>query len=193
MPAPANRTESGPAVDNAAAASAESAANAPASSSGGFKAWLPLIVMVLLMPALAYAMTTFVLVPRLQKGLGISAGSSAPATEAAAKPKKDVSSSKKESVPINKLLVNVAGTMGARYLLVSLSVVGSGSDFKAQMDAHDAQLRDMAQSALATKTLADLEKPGARNMIRNELVSGFNNILGDGTVEEIYFPEFAIQ
>jgi flagellar basal body-associated protein FliL len=30
-------------------------------------------------------------------------------------------------------------------------------------------------------------------MIRNELLSGFNNILGDGTVQEIYFPEFAIQ
>ena len=30
-------------------------------------------------------------------------------------------------------------------------------------------------------------------MIRNELISGFNNILGDGSVEEIYFPEFAIQ
>jgi flagellar basal body-associated protein FliL len=61
------------------------------------------------------------------------------------------------------------------------------------MDAHDAQLRDMAQSALATKTIADLEKPTARNMIRNELIAGFNNILGDGAVEEIYFPEFAIQ
>jgi flagellar protein FliL len=83
--------------------------------------------------------------------------------------------------------------MGARYLLVSLSVVGGGADFKNQVESHDAQLRDMAQSALATKTLADLEKPGARNMIRNELISGFNNILGDGAVEEIYFPEFAIQ
>jgi flagellar FliL protein len=61
------------------------------------------------------------------------------------------------------------------------------------MESHDAQLRDMAQSALSTKTLVDLEKPGARNLIRNELISGFNNILGDGTIEEIYFPEFAIQ
>jgi len=191
MAPPANRTETGPVADDAAPA-AEAAASAPAPASGGFKAWLPLIVMVLLMPALAYAMTNFVLLPKLQKGLGMTAA--APATETAAtKPKAASSSAKKESVPMNKLLVNVAGTMGARYLLVSLSVVGSSSDFKAQMEAHDAQLRDMAQSALATKTLADLEKPGARNMIRNELLSGFNNILGDGVVEEIYFPEFAIQ
>lgn len=190
MPAPANRSEAAPAPDEGAAAP-QANPSAP-TASGGFKAWLPLIVMAVLMPGLAFVMTTFVLVPRLQKGLGVSAAA-APATEASAKPAKAVSSAKKESVTMNKLLVNVAGTMGARYLLVSLSVVGSSADFKAQMDSHDAQLRDMAQTALSTKTLADLEKPGARNLIRNELISGFNNILGDGTVEEIYFPEFAIQ
>jgi flagellar FliL protein len=190
----ANRTESSPEAEAAAPASA-SAAGAPAAASGGIKAWLPLIVMIVLMPALAFAMTNFVIVPKLQKGLGVSAASpvAAATPEGAGKSKKEGTASKKETVPMTKLLVNVAGTMGARYLLVSLSVVGTSADFKAQMEEHDAQLRDMAQSALSTKTLADLEKPGARNMIRNELLSGFNSILGDGTVEEIYFPEFAIQ
>jgi flagellar FliL protein len=192
MPPPANRSETSPAPDDAAVANPAAAANAAGGAPGGFKAWLPVIVMVVLMPALAYAMTTFVLIPKLQKGLGASGGV-AVADTGGAKPKKEAPGAKTESVPMNKLLVNVAGTMGARYLLVSLSVVGSGTDFKAQMDAHDAQLRDMAQSALSTKTLADLEKPGIRNMIRNELLTGFNNILGDGTVQEIYFPEFAIQ
>ena len=188
-PAPANRTEASAAED---AADAPQAANTGATSSGGFKAWLPLIVMVLLMPALAFAMTTFVIVPKLQKGLG-GVPASAAVAEAGAKPKKDAPAAKKESVPINKLLVNVSGTMGARYLLVSLSVVGSGADFKEKLESHDAQLRDMAQGALRIKTLADLEKPTAQNMIRNELIAGFNNILGDSSVEEIYFPEFAIQ
>lgn len=190
----ANRTESGESSDDTAPSDSAPAANAEAPS-GGVKAWIPLIAMVVLMPALAYAMTTFVLVPKLKKGLGVPTVAEARESggESGAKPKKESAAAKKESVAMNKLLVNVAGTMGARYLLVSLSVVGSSSDFKAQMDAHDAQLRDMAQSALSTKTLADLEKPGARNLIRNELISGFNNILGDGTVEEIYFPEFAIQ
>jgi flagellar FliL protein len=182
---PANRTEGEEPAEAAAAA-----ANTPAAS-GGAKAWMPLIVMVVLMPALAFAMTNFVIVPKLQKGMGATASSSA--GEAGGKTKKEAPAAKKESVPLNKLLVNVSGTMGARYLLVSLSVVGSSADFKTQMEAHDAQLRDMAQSTLATKTIADLEKPTARNMIRNELIAGFNNILGDGSVEEIYFPEFAIQ
>ena len=192
-PAPANRTEASPAED----AAETPAAAAKTSASGGFKAWLPLIVMVVLMPALAYAMTIFVIVPKLKKGLDGATATTTTATATAAAGESPAKSkgpaAKKESVPLNKLLVNVAGTQSARYLLVSLSVVGSGPDFKAQVEAHDAQLRDMAQSTLRTKTLADLEKPAAQNMIRNELIAGFNNILGDGSVEEIYFPEFAVQ
>jgi len=184
----AEKPDSAPAKEKEEAAPA---AAAPASSSGGFKAWLPLIIVIVLMPALAYAMTTFVLLPRLQKGLGITP---TPVTkEATAKAKKDDPTAKRETVVMNKLLVNVAGTMGARYLLVSLSVAGSDSTFKDKMQEHDAALRDMAQGALATKTLADLEKPGARNMIRTELITGFNSILGGSLVEEIYLTEFAIQ
>ncbi len=169
--------------------SSETAApTAPAAAGGGFKAWLPIIISVVLMPLLAYGVTEFILLPQLQKGLGIKTGS-APAEDKA----KDSSDAKLDSVPLPKLLVNVAGTMGARYLLVSLSVSGSGSDFKANMQSHDAQLRDMASGVLSAKTLADLEKPDARNLIRTELLNGFNNILGDNVVKNIYFTEFAIQ
>ena len=166
----------------------ESAAAAPApAASGGFKAWLPLIVTLVLMPAVAYGVAQFVILPQLQKGLGIKA------TVESGSSKKDGGDAKQESVTMNKLLVNVADTMGARYLLVSLSVVGTGADFKQKMIDRDAQLRDMACGDLATKTLADLEKPGERNVIRNELITGFNNILGDSVVQEIYLTEFAIQ
>lgn len=162
----------------------------PAPSGGGFKAWPPLIITVVAMPALAFGMTQFVLVPQIQRGLGIKAPAAAPVT---GKPKKDSTGAKPVAVPLNKLLVNVAGTMGARYLLVSLSVVGSGTDFKDRMQEHDAQLRDAASSVLGTKTLTDLEKPGERNLIRNELISSFNTVLGDSVIQDIYIPEFAIQ
>jgi flagellar FliL protein len=72
-------------------------------------------------------------------------------------------------------------------------LVGSGPDFQAKITEHDAQLRDIASGVLGSKSLADLEKPGERNLIRNELISGFNGILGDSAIQEIYLPEFAIQ
>jgi len=160
-------------------------ASAPVSG-GGFKAWLPLITTMLVMPLLAYMTTSFILLPRLQRALGITA-------HARGSDSDGKSGSRKELVPMNKLLVNVSGTMGARYLLVSLSISGTSSDFKTKLQESEPQLRDLACSALASKTLADLEKPGARNLIRTELISGFNRILGGAVVQEIFLTEFAIQ
>src|SRR5271168_1190924 len=104
-----------------------SAPAAPAAGGGGMKAWLPLIVTMLLMPALAFGVAQFVILPQLQKGLGIKPAAGA---EAAAAAKKSPNDAKQESVIMSKLLVNVADTMRARYLLVSLTVVGTTSDFK---------------------------------------------------------------
>ncbi len=172
---------------------AEAVAAPSKAPAGGFKAWLPLIVTIVLMPALAFGVAQFVILPQIQKGLGIKTAT-ASSSGASSAPKKEKSKEPRQiSYPMNKMLVNVAGTMGARYLLVSISVVGTGSDFTDVMTQHDDQLRDMACGALATKTLADLEKPGARNLIRSELMTGFNNILGDSVVQDIYFTEFAIQ
>jgi flagellar protein FliL len=187
----ANRTEQ-PATPEDGAAAAPAAETAPAAP-GGFKAWLPLVIVVVAMPALAFGMTQFVLLPKLQKGLGMSAPAKTETVKTDGKTDAKAEPENTESYTMNKLLVNVAGTMGQRYLLVSLSVVGSDTDFKGKMQTHDPQLRDMAQGALCTKTLADLEKPGSRNLIRTELISGFNNILGGAMVHEIYLTEFAIQ
>lgn len=173
-----------------AVAESPAAETAPAAPSGGIKNWLPLILAVVLMPALAFGMTKFVIVPQLQKSLGIKE----PADSGPGAKAKGGADAKKTSVPFNKLLVNIAGTMGSRYLLVSVTIVGTGGEaFKTKITDDDAQLRDMAMGALSTKTLADLEKPGARNLIRTELINGFNSILGDNSVQEIYITEFGIQ
>ena len=193
-----------PTPEEAAAA----AAAAPAAG-GGIKALLPLILSVVLMPVIAFAMTKFVLLPQLKNGLVVKAASPDEHAEASGggeasahgapaahgeKPKKGAAGGKRETVIFNKLLVNVSGTMGARFLQVSLSISGTGGEaFKNKMEERDAQLKDMATSALALKTIADLEKPNARNLIRTELITGFNNILGDALVQEIYFTDFAIQ
>jgi flagellar FliL protein len=163
---------------------------APANAGGGIKGWLPLILAVVLMPALAFGMTKFLIVPELQSSLGLKN----PAEGAAVGKSKPGTDAKKIQVQFNKLLVNIAGTMGQRYLLVSVSVVGNGGEaFKAKMTENDSQLRDVAMSALSAKTLADLEKPGARNQVRTELINAFNNVLGDNSVQEIFITEFGIQ
>jgi flagellar basal body-associated protein FliL len=64
---------------------------------------------------------------------------------------------------------------------------------KQKVDDNRDQLMDLATSALCTKTITDLEKPGARNIIRSELITIFNNALGSAVIKEIYITELAIQ
>jgi flagellar basal body-associated protein FliL len=98
------------------------------------------------------------------------------------------------SVSFNKLLVPVAGSQGKRYLLAGFTVVGTGGEtFKAKLQEHDAQLRDLALGMLATNTMADLEKSGLRQRLRTELINAFNAVIGENSVRELHFTELAIQ
>ncbi len=171
--------------------------------SSGFLGWLPLVVSLIAMPLLAYATTSYLLLPKLQKELGPATGEAAGAPGKAAHgtaPAKAAANSKekghafnKTTVQLGRILVNVAGSVGTRYLTSSISLVGTHKEFKERVERSRDQLLDVASSTLGAKTIADLEKPGARNLIRTELVTVFNNALGEGIVEEIYITEMAIQ
>jgi len=159
---------------------------------GGLKPWLPLLANLVLMPVLAYATVNWLILPKMLTGapsLRVEAKSNpAPQTTKPGEGKDKI------SVPLGaKVLVNVAGTMGTRYLLANLTLVGTNPELKALVEKNDAELRDAAAGALSVKTISDLEKPGARNLIRAELISLFNNVLGQGTVTDLYLTEFAIQ
>lgn len=194
--------------------------------SGGIKAWLPLIVTIVAMPALAFATTKFIILPQVHSaisGAGAAAAAHGDAEEGGGHEAEAESgghggghgggeaaaashgssggggghgggSTKgKATATINKMIVNVAGTMGTRYLLASVTLVGSGGDFKAKVDEHRDQLLDVATGTLSNKTIPDLERPGARNEVRAELLSVFNNVLGANAVKELYITELAIQ
>jgi flagellar basal body-associated protein FliL len=178
--------------------------------SGGFKAWMPLIVTIVLMPVLAFTTTKFLILPKVvqaRSGLDETAGRTPAGGESGheaskdpgehGKPKEGKESKgpgkKKQTVPITKVIVNVAGSMGARYLMASFTLVGTNNDFKSIIEDNKDQLLDLANTALASKTITDLEKPGARNQLRAELMSIFNNAIGGGVIQEIYFTEFAVQ
>lgn len=195
-----------------ASAKADAAAGAAPATGGGIKALLPVILVVALMPVLAYVTTTFLVIPKIKKAISAATGEPA-AAEAHAEPaagghggsggEHGGGGEKGEgltsgpggrlSYPFGKVLVNVAGSLGTRYLLTSFTLVGTDAALKTKVDGSRDQLTDLASSALGSKTIQDLEKPGARNLIRAELISVFNNALGTGLVQELYFTEFAVQ
>jgi flagellar FliL protein len=188
-----------PAREAAPGEAGEAKADAPAPA-GGLKAWVPLIIVVVTMPVLAFATTRFILLPKMTHAMAASNGATAAETtaEAGASASKEEGKSAapgkfKVMVPMTKMLVNVAGTMGTRYLMTSVTLVGNTADFKTKIEENKDQLLDLAANTLSTKTISDLEKPGARNIIRSELITVLNNALGGSLVQEIYITELAIQ
>jgi flagellar FliL protein len=180
--------------DEAAAEATPAPAAKPAAT---LNPWLPLIITVLVMPALAFATTRYVLVPQMKHALAqpgapvaestSSSGTNAPSGAGLIEGKVKV------TVPLSKILVNVAGTMGTRYLMTSVTLVGTDENLKDKIDKNKDQLLDLATGTLSTKSISDLEKPGARNVIRAELMTVFNNALGAPLIKEIYITELAIQ
>ena len=185
----ANRLEQAKPAEEGVGAAEHKTAAAPAKK--GASAWIPLIANIVLMPAIAWGLTTFVLIPKIQSGHGGGTAS----TEAAAEGHGEKGGSKtKVTVPLgDKVLVNVAGTAGTRYLVAKIALVGKNAELKTKIEENDPQLRDAAASILAIKTIGDLEKPGMRNIIRAELIAAFNDILGKDSVADIYLTEFAVQ
>jgi flagellar FliL protein len=189
-------TEPRSARPEASATEAPASAMAPVAKKSFMRSpWFPLAITVLAMPALAFATTRFVLLPEMTRALTHSASTPQEPDKASKDSKAEGGAvlKSKFTVPLSKILVNVAGTMGTRYLMTSITLVSADPDLKSKIEENRDQLMDLATSALCTKTISDLEKPGARNVIRSELVTIFNNALGSPLISEIYITEMAIQ
>ncbi len=174
-------------------------ASAAAAPARGLKAWLPTIAALLLAPAATWATVEFVVVPRLQKKLTTAASGDRPAEAAPAAPTgKGGKGGKdgKESSPtyeFQNVVVNLAGTMGTRYLKTSFLITGADANIKGIFDGAKPKLTDVTLNVLSSLTLADLEEPGAKNVIREKLVAAYNQALGRKVAEQVYFSDFVIQ
>jgi flagellar FliL protein len=193
----------------ASAAPAPAAVAAPAAPTarGGFAAWLPVLAALLLAPAATWGTVEFVLLPRLQKKIAATpVADAAPHAEEAAPAAADGHGAKagkegkegKTGTPgtyeFQNVVVNLAGTMGTRYLKTTFLVTAAkDADIKGAFDGARPRLTDVTLNVLSSLTLADLEEPGAKNIIREKLVAAYNQALGKKIADQVYFSDFVIQ
>ena len=198
------------------AAPAKEAASAPAPEAapkgGGIGAMLPAIIAIVLAPAVSFAVAEFVLLPRLQAKLGKAAAQPAAHGEASADAHAEEPAAEEPAAEegghggghgeakgdgnyeFTNVVVNLAGTMGTRYLKTSFVVTGvKGKPTKAAFEAQKAKLTDITLSVLSALTLVELEQPGAKNLLREKLVGAYNQALGKRVVEQVYFSDFVVQ
>lgn len=190
--APAGKGETVPPTPNPAPA-------APAARSP-LAAWLPVIAALALAPAATWATVEFIVLPRLQKKIAEPAPAEAAAghaAEASAHGGKDGKGGKEGGAAgyeFQNVVVNLAGTMGTRYLKTSFLVApAKDNDLKSAFEAAKPRLTDVTLNVLSSLTLADLEEPGAKNVIREKLVAAYNQALGKKVAEQVYFSDFVIQ
>jgi flagellar protein FliL len=184
-------------------AKSEPAPAAPAGSAGAklpgaLKAWLPVVASLLLAPVATWAAVEFVLLPHLQKKIAAGAAPAAAAPSPGGKEGKEGKGGKEGpaalSYEFQNVIVNLAGTMGTRYLKTSFIVTGAkDSDIRNVFEAAKPRLTDVTLNVLSSLTLADLEEPGAKNVIREKLVGVYNQALGKKVADQVYFSDFVIQ
>ncbi len=177
----------------------------PAKKGGALAQWIPLIAAIILAPALSWAVSEYVLLPRMVTKLAtVKVGSEAPDEHAApAAEAKEEGKGKGEkgkegagnptTYEFQNVVVNLAGTMGTRYLKTSFVVTGTDAKIKETFETQKAKLTDITLNVLSSLSLADLEEPGAKNVLREKLVLAYNQALGKRVAEQVYFSDFVVQ
>ena len=186
-------------------------AAAPAKGKGGaLKAWLPAILAIVVAPATCWAVAEFVLLPRLQAKLAALPATAADAAHAPAGEKAPAAHGEKkkgkggkeegggestgDTYGFTNVVVNLSGTMGTRYLKTSFVVTGLKPDtIKPAFEENKAKLTDVTLGVLSSLSLSDLEEPGAKNVLREKLVTAYNQALGGRIAEQVYFSDFVVQ
>ena len=192
--APSAAPSAAPAGGTTPPAGAGTTAPAAVASKGGIKAWIPTIATLLLAPACTWAVGQFVLIPQLQKK--IAAPMAEEATAASGHGGGHGGKDGTEASPnyqFENVVVNLAGTMGTRYLKTTFLVTGAEADIKTVFESNKPRLTDVTLNVLSSLSLSDLEEPGAKNVLREKLVAAYNQALGRKIAEQVYFSDFVVQ
>jgi flagellar FliL protein len=194
--APPAAEKPAPAHDKSAPAGDKAVAVVEASSGGSKLPLFAALGAVVLGPAISFAAAQFILLPRLEKKFAAPLASADAAAAAAPASGEDGDKKGKAAPPtfeFTNVVVNLAGTMGTRYLKTSFMVTGDDPTLTAQFTANKAKLTDVTLNVLSALTLADLEEPGSKNVLREKLVGAYNQALGHRVADQVYFSDFVVQ
>ena len=174
--------------------------------SGGSKMSLIVpIVTILAIPLVMVLMWEFYMMPSLKKLAQQPAGEAAPAAaeaaapaeeETAAEPEKGEKGKEGESASTYELkdvVANLSGAMRSRYIKVSFTLEGKSKTFAEKMKTNEAKIRDATLAVLSDLTIQDLEEPGVKNIVRNNIIDSINQSLRGSEVQQLYFSEFVVQ
>ena len=146
------------------------------------------VVLLVVQGGLAYALTVFLIVPWLT-------GQPLPWQ---AKPAEETEQTEERSelgplVPVEGVLVNVAGSKGRRFCKASLTLEAENAAQGRQAESRMPIVRGMIIDILASKNLDELVTPAARETLRDEILAALNKDATEGGFRDLYFTEYLVQ
>ena len=162
-------------------------------------AWGPALTVIILLPAISFVLSEFVLFPRLQnrfeQAVGqINMAESTTANNPASTSEENIMGEKK-TYEVKDVMSNI-GTEGGgqvRYARVSFVLEGQGDNFPDLMKQNEARFIDATLDVFSVLSLEDLNNPNVKNIVKSQLLQRFEDIIGSKRVENLFFSQFVIK
>lgn len=168
---------------------------------------VPLIIVMVLMPTVAYLTTEYFLADKLAEKIAKNLdgvefieppedGEDKEKTE----PKKDKEGNviiAKDDFEVKGQMVTVKNTNGSKnfffsYLIVGKESGGLGTKIE-ESKKYQAQCREAAGNIIGEIGLTERELPSTQSNVKTQMISRFEDILGDDTVEDVVLEGWTVQ
>ena len=165
---------------------------------------VPLIIVMVLMPTVAYLTTKYFLAEEFAKTIaknldGVEFIEPPEDEEEDDDEDDDEEEKKKKKVSdflVSSQLVNIKNTNGGRSLVVSYIIAGKkpGLGYEIEKDIKkQANIREAAASIIGQFELSEMDSDTTKPAVKAQMIMAFENILGKDTVENVFFQGWTVQ
>ena len=162
-------------------------------------AWGPALTVLVLLPAISFILSEFVLFPRLQNRFEQAVGQinmleSSPSNNTTVASEENATGEKK-TYEVKDIMSNIGSeTAGqVRYARISFVLEGQGDNFPDLMKQNEARFIDATLDVFSVLSLEDLNNPNVKNIVKGQLLQRFEEALGSKRIENLFFSQFVIK
>lgn len=152
--------------------------------------WLLLILLILLLLGGGGAGAWFFFLADKFKGHSAGDGAAEQSQDAVQAPAPPVGG---PIVPLKTYTTNLSDPLGRRFIKLALSVQVANPTVAAELQAQEARVSDTILMLLSSKTYADIATPESKEILKSEILSRLNLILGGPKVSQVLITDFVIQ
>lgn len=172
-------------------------------SSGG-NPWIPVAVVLILLPILSIGIANFLILPQFKKAIIEATGGEEPHEEVYAEVEEGghggghgesgghTAAGGFQVYEFDTIKTNLARP-NTKLIIVKFTLSGKSPIFSQKIESYKAPLIDATLKRLSLLTSVDTQTPGIQNVVKNDLIENFNEILGEKMVENLYFIDFVTQ